>query len=251
MPNEITRCAATLACMLLGVSFAAFGQQSPREPTAGPTAEPAELQMSVTPAPESSLSDVQRGVINERKQLISGYEDLLDDIQKEYGVYDSRLTQELVSLGLAYQAQGEHDDALKAFKRAWHVDRVNAGLYSKSQMGLLEHIIDSHAALEDWRAVADDYDYLHWVYKRNHEPNDPELLPIIKRLRRWHVHAYNRDTGRALTEHFYAADDLYNQGIEIIESHTGKRELGICFWHPGCCDDDETVKAARCPRQYR
>jgi len=43
---------------------------------------------------------------------------------------------------------------------------------------------------------------------QNFAPDDPCLLSVLKRIRQWHLEAYNKDTGRSLREHFKVAESL-------------------------------------------
>ena len=152
-----------------------------------------------------------------------------------------------MGLGIAYQSEGNHEEALEVLERAWHIRRINQGLYNLNQLSIINLIINSRVKIRDWSGVSDAYDYVHWIHKRNYDANDPELLPILKRLRAWHISAYYLDTGHALTEHFYAADSIYRQGMRIVEQQNGDP---ICFWHEDCCAAAPTERA-NCVKRLR
>src|SRR5690606_20532927 len=108
----------------------------------------------------------------------------------------------------------------RALYHALFVIRANEGLYSLTQVPILDLLIDSRKQIGDWRGVADAHDLLIWVYRRNYEPDDPRMLPALKRLRRWNFEAYNKETGRTLDMLFAEADRAYEQGLAIVEKCT-------------------------------
>jgi tetratricopeptide (TPR) repeat protein len=199
------------------------------------------------PVVESTpASDAWPAVAAYRDRAIPELESALAEIEAAAGALDHATVPALLGLGLRYREDGRHGEATAAFRRALLSIRVNRGLYSIDQAPVLEILIESLAADGRWKQAADGYDHLHWLYRRNHGNDDLRLLPVLKKLRRWHFEVYNRETGRTLEEHFLAAGQAYLQAIRIIEKCSGDRRLAYCFWHRACCADAEP-DAGRCP----
>jgi tetratricopeptide (TPR) repeat protein len=173
------------------------------------------------------------------------------ELEAEYGAYDQRVGEQLLGLGVAYTGAGQHPEAIDALRRALQINRINEGLYSLNQLPIIDLIMENQRATRRWRDLADSYDLLAWVCRRNYAPDDPRLLPILKRLRAWHINAYNLDTGRALTQHFNAALALYQQGIDIIMAQTGDSRAAMCFWHPECCEEARPDQGRACEVKFR
>jgi hypothetical protein len=171
------------------------------------------------------------------------YLERIRQIESDEGVFDYGLVLELIGLGLLKQEQSSHEESAAAIQRALHIVRVNDGLYSIKQLPLLDLLIESNSALQKWKEVADSYDMMHWLYRRNYSDDDPRQLNTLKRLRRWHRESYNKDTGRSLEELFTKSDELYEQGLAIMLKCTGgnKRET-MCFWHKSCCANEEPLQ---------
>lgn len=193
--------------------------------------------------PESQAETVQL----EAKPVFIQYAKEIQRLESDHGAYDDSLAEQLLGLGIAHQNDGNHEEALEVLERAWHIRRINQGLYNLNQLSIINLIIKSRVKARDWGGVADAYDYVHWIHKRNYDVNDPELLPILKRLRDWHISAYYLDTGRALTQHFYDADEIYRQGMRIVEQQNGDP---ICFWHAECCVE-APAERSKCVRRLR
>lgn len=165
------------------------------------------------------------------------------DIEADEGVYSYNLVPQLLGLGLLVQEQQDHATAASVFERALYIVRANNGLYSPYQLAILDRVIESNSALGDWEKVADSYDLMHWLYRRNFGKDDPRQLKTLKRLRRWYMESYNKDTGRSLEELFNGAETTYEAAIRIMWRCTGGNEREtLCFWHRGCCDAPEHSK---------
>jgi hypothetical protein len=165
----------------------------------------------------------------------AAYQEAIRGIESEHGKLDPQLFPLLLGLALEQREEERHAEAARTLYHALFVVRANEGLYSLTQVPVLELLIDSRTKLNDWRAVADAHDLLIWVYRRNYAPDDPRMLPALKRLRRWNFEAYNKETGRPLDMLFDDAERYYKQGIAIVEKCTGDRQAALCFWHKGCC----------------
>ena len=59
---------------------------------------------------------------------IQQYQDRITRLEQNSGVYDSRLGEVLFALGKLYQVQGNHGEAIKAFERALHINKVNRAI---------------------------------------------------------------------------------------------------------------------------
>jgi hypothetical protein len=91
---------------------------------------------------------------------------------------------------------------------------------------------------QDCKQVADSYDMMQWLYRRNYADDDPRQMNAVKRLRRWHMESYNKDTGRSLEKLFTSAETLYKQGLKIMLACTeGNEREALCLWHKSCCAD--------------
>jgi len=155
---------------------------------------------------------------------VETYNKAIVAIEDQYGVYDSRLSEQLMGLGLAYQSQGEHKVAVGAFKRAAHINRINHGLYSLSQEPMLSHLVESYAADGDWKNASDKQQLLYDIKSRNYGENSPKLLASLSDMVEWHMSAYQR--GSNIT-HLLRAWELNQQAISIIETNFGPDDLQL------------------------
>ncbi len=99
-------------------------------------------------------------------------------IEDEDGAYAPGLPQQLLGLGLAYQQEGRHAEAVETLNRAAHISRVNEGLYNAGDIPILEHLIESYAALGDWEHVDNRYQQVFRIHHRNYGEHDARLFEI-------------------------------------------------------------------------
>jgi hypothetical protein len=95
----------------------------------------------------------------------------------------------LLSLGLALQSQGQHDEAVGLFKRGVHLARINDGLYSTQQIPLLQGQIASHIALGDYAQADERQHYMYRVQIRNKDNGEP-LTKALMQQANWQRSAY-------------------------------------------------------------
>jgi len=157
----------------------------------------------------------------ELEASIIQYADRVLKLEIENGAYNNDLSEALAGLGLSYSSAGKHKEALNVYNRALHIKRVNDGLQNLSQVPILELVIQANTELGDYKNLANNYGYLLWVYNRNYEYDDPELIPLLQRLANWHLEAYEQTTPPDSAGHIIMASNLFSRTIEIIEANQG------------------------------
>lgn len=169
---------------------------------------------------------------------VARYEESIRVLEREGGAYEGRLGQELLGLGTLYQRLGDHTKALEVFERAWHVSRVNNGLFSLDQAPIVQKIIESRLASGDLAAADQQQEYLFFIQQRAHGAGSPELLPALAALADWNIGAFNVrfDGGQGddpqyrvsagaddgfLARRLVNAQNLYRAIIAILANHAG------------------------------
>lgn len=153
------------------------------------------------------------------------YRQAIEEVEEHFGPYDSQLPQHLTSLGLSYQQQGEHAQAVEIFERALHIQRIGGGLYDLNQVPILEEIIESNVARGRWDEASNNHQYLYWLHRRNYDENDPRMLPVIDKLSHWHLNSYSVTSSSGLAYHLINAHQLFTNAVSIISTHYGDNDL--------------------------
>ncbi|WP_295798535.1 hypothetical protein [uncultured Microbulbifer sp.] len=155
------------------------------------------------------------------------YRQRIEDMEAEYGAYGAGIDEQLLGLGAALQRAGAHEEAISQFRRAMLINRVNEGLYSLNQVPMIERMIDSQIALNEWEDANDNQEYLFWLHAKNFGEKDPRMLPIINQLSSWHLQAYIDEKGATLFEHLISATNLYALAVDIISHNFGANDLRL------------------------
>lgn len=162
---------------------------------------------------------------SDSRKSIAEYEQEIRKREAEHGVYDPATGEFLLSVGLVYQNNGQHDDAVDAFTRALQIKRVNEGLQSTGQLLILEQLVKSNIANADWEEVDRNYQQLLWIHKRNYDAGDPRLLPVVDKVGRWKLKAYKENLldGSAIRV-IGESEKLFRSTIDILERQYGEND---------------------------
>jgi tetratricopeptide (TPR) repeat protein len=172
---------------------------------------------------ESGTYDLlEPAIAGNMQDEIKHYEQLIAELESRHGAYHSQLGEQFLGLGLALHNQGDYPGAVGVFKRALHINRINQGLNNLDQLPVIDLLIKSNTAMGDWQAVAQNYHYLYWVYRRSYGDNDMRLLDVIYRIGQWHLDAYQAAIDETPFQHLLTAYSLFNQAIRIVETSMGK-----------------------------
>ena len=176
-------------------------------------------------AAENPAAGGDAGTQVDLSRSIAEYEQEIQRREAEHGVYDPATGEYLLSVGLVYQNEGRHEEAVDAFTRALQIKRVNEGLHGAGQLLILEQLIKSNIANADWEAVDRNYQQLLWIHKRNYDPGDPRLLPVVDTVGRWKLKAYKENLLDAgATRIIGESEKLFRDTITILERQYGEND---------------------------
>ena len=176
------------------------------------------------PTDMNSFSGVVIPDTAQLRRTVEQYVDTIEELQRSHGIFHDRIGEELIGLGLAYKNLGQYRQAIDAFKRSLHINRINQGLHNPNQLALLELLIETNSAVSDWEALDQNYHYLYWVNRRIFGENDPRLIPVIERLGTWHLNEYQLESGPIPFKHLLSADILFQDAVDIIEASFGAND---------------------------
>lgn len=137
---------------------------------------------------------------------------------KTEGPYHPNSSEVLHSLGLELQKGGQHGKALKALRRAMHINRVNHGLNSLSQVPMLRSIINSQKYLMNFESVTNSYHQLLRMHMASYGNRDPRLVPLLNKLALWHIDAYQFADSRERIDHLTSANSLITGALELNQA---------------------------------
>jgi len=159
--------------------------------------------------------------------LVDEYQTSIEEIESTKGVYGEDLSQQLFSLGLAYQQKGEHGKAIKTLTRSLHLKRINNGLYSTSILPILNTLINSLAAEEQWDSVDSRYGYLEWLYEQNYNEEDIETFFLKMKMANWYLKSYNLKRQKEPIVDLLNSYKTYDQALKMAIKKYGATDLRV------------------------
>ena len=159
----------------------------------------------------------------ELSNSLASYESEVARIEAESGALDTRLREPLTSIGMMQMVAGDYAAAAQSFERALFITRVTEGLYSMSQVPLIELQIENNTAWDQTEALDRNYQRLYWVFRRNHGPEDMGLVELIETIAGRRLRTFNASPVSRFLGHALHADNLYDNAIAILERHPEER----------------------------
>ena len=182
---------------------------------------------NVTGSHSEGSSDNAKKSISRLNEFAQEYLLNIEVLESQEGPYSDRVAQELLSLGMLYQNHGKHQQAIEAFKRSLHLKRINEGLYNLGQVPIVEKLIDSFLAQQNWRSADDRFKYLNWLYQRNYENDAIELYPFTMQMANWHLKSFSlnrlKEPALDLLKSYYG----YMQAVDILTKAYGPNDLRL------------------------
>ena len=113
------------------------------------------------------------------------------------------------------QEQSYHDEAISVLREALQSTRMTLGLYHENQIEILDSLIVSEVAKENWRRVDDLNALLAHLYGSTYAGESLKLEQGLEKVTRWHVDAlrYNLD-GRTVP-HLREARKLFKTRLQL------------------------------------
>ena len=142
---------------------------------------------------------------------------LLSRIQEQearFSAYSPVIAALSYEMGNVLYSMGNYLDAADAFQQSRHITKVNEGVHNLEQLHATEMLLQSHAKLEQWDKVDNDYTYLYWLSSRSGDSR--RMLSTQNRLAKWKLHAYELKVGRKQFTHLMAAGKIQKKAIKSI-----------------------------------
>ncbi len=137
---------------------------------------------------------------------IDQYLEELQRAEEQYGAYDQSLADAYLGLGAAYEANRELNEAVDAYLRGMHVQRVNNGLFDPGQIVYLEELAELEVGRSNWLEGSDHLTTAHAITVKNHLPGSMPVLKSASELIDLHLRAYSlavEDSDKHLTRAEY------------------------------------------------
>lgn len=157
---------------------------------------------------------------------LEAYRNLVDTLEARDGAYAPGLTEPLLALGTALTKRQRYAEAAGVLRRGVHLARVNDGLYSPTQIPLLEGEIATHMAAGNYAEADKRRGYLLRIQRRV-LPSGEEYAAQLMRHAQWQLEAYQRDIEVLPGWRLDSSHDLYNQAAADIVKREGENSPNL------------------------
>ncbi len=178
------------------------------------TAQPPEQHDSSEPQSDFSISQLAPDTFPALPSAL--YSD--EDEKPLFNPYQLNDLEPAIDAGIRSQESGQHADAIDAFDQALQITRIRYGLYSETQIPLLEGIIVSGMELSDWEMVDQRYAYMEHLYRKLYDTDDPRLEEGLQKISSFHVNAFNINLDGRREYHLRRAAALFRSRLEVAEN---------------------------------
>jgi tetratricopeptide (TPR) repeat protein len=143
------------------------------------------------------------------------YQGQVDALEEAGGPYADALAEPLTGLGRHYRQQGDLQQALRLYRRALHVVRVNDGLYSERQMPILRELLDVYRVSGEMEILDNRYDYYFRLYGNGQPPYTDVRLRAALAYLRWQREAVRLELDENESQRLLA---LYHLNDELLQA---------------------------------
>ena len=144
----------------------------------------------------------------------------ISTLESNQGAYSAGLSEQLLSLGLALQAQGRHTEAVDLFKRGVHLARINDGLHSPAQIPPLQGQIASYIALGSYTEADERQHYMYGVQLNSMDSGQARTAALMQQAN-WQHNAYRLGIGEQGFTRLMNMWDLYRLALNDIITREG------------------------------
>ena len=150
---------------------------------------------------------------------VTEIERALYQVESQFDAYDPSISELSQDLGARLAEIGQYPDALKAYRRALHVLRINEGLDSERQIPILENIVETHYKAGQAEEAGEVLERLSFVYNRNFGGLSPATIPLLLSRGNWHLSAASYSAPNTTLRHLQEAFNAYSQVASISSAH--------------------------------
>ena len=157
----------------------------------------------------------------------ASYQFYITELESRYGPYAPGLSEQLLGLGSVYQKQGLHEEAAAMFKRGVHVARINDGLYSASQIPLLQGLIQSLVSTGEYDAADERQYYLYRVQREVYGRQSEQMSLAMLERAEWEREAYDLSLGETSFIRLLRMWELYSNVLRNVARSEGNLSEGL------------------------
>lgn len=134
--------------------------------------------------PLQNLAAVQQ-VLGQYKEAERNINRSIAISERQLGRYDMILTKPLAQLGKLYIDTLRYPDAMEAFRRAQHIMHRNEGVYTLTQLDLVDRISSINVVSKQSLDADIQQRFYYRINQKHYKTSDPEIIPAMEKMGAW------------------------------------------------------------------
>lgn len=189
--------------------------------------KPTPYGLDIVRSTESSGSDTPLAPAElapdpQSREKASSYWEVIEAFERQGGPYDLRLTEPLHGMGRALMESGEPFEAMRVFRRAMQVSRINGGLNAQAQLPIYGDMIQLRLLLGQFDEADELVERRFRVQQAVYERGSEEWYEATRDYIDWQRQAYLQGVGGESYRRLLHMHELHSENIEWLEQQEGK-----------------------------
>lgn len=155
----------------------------------------------------------------------------IEELILERGAYGHGLAEAYGNLGNLNFENGAYSEAADAYRQAWHLSRIETGLYSAAQIPYLNRLTEALAEAGHWNEVQQLHQLGFQIASRIYSPEDREYLGAAEYYADWQWRSISEQLAYSdFVDVFAAAQQLsafYSEVIDKLEHSSSPSSAGL------------------------
>ncbi|MBX2848882.1 MAG: hypothetical protein KTR16_11220, partial [Acidiferrobacterales bacterium] len=131
------------------------------------TSQELEIQLETDTSIAVVNQPSSRDISAELKANLEAQFERINELEKTEFAFNSKLGEEYLNYGLLLYRAGRIDEARDAIIDAWHIVKVNEGVYSIRQRPMLRALFDINLLRNKSQALEENFEKLVWIENKN------------------------------------------------------------------------------------
>jgi len=161
------------------------------------------------------------------KENIEKYQNAIEELESAQGAYAAPISQQLIGLANIYEENEKYYKAVEVLKRSIHVNKINEGLYSSSQIPIVFQLISNLKKSKQWLLVKKNYHYLYQIYRRNYGDEDIEKLDFELTIAKWYLKSFLSNFSDKPIEDLVNSQTAYYRAANLIALQFGDTNIQL------------------------
>ncbi len=168
----------------------------------------------------SSLSQSQ-ALLEEQTRI----ENLMADIESDYGPYDVRLLEPLESLAELYLSSEEFTELESVYSRQLQIMRADRGLDHPDNIPIVRSILRNQIQQGEWSEVSDSLAHIRYLQGVNSDSSPDALIAAITEQADWLMARIYLDEPRYRARNLLEVRELFEDVEDLVEERYGEESL--------------------------